>query len=238
MLVAGVGLCIDQCGAQSDLSLLGVPVAFAGVASAGVMLACSSAVMAADSVDPVALTCFSAPWSAAALAPFALVMEVPRYGHVVATSDGSSGLAGVALAIVASCAAASTYNMCANSLLRQTSPVWMTVFGQARLLVLLVVAAFTLPGERVESGDEESGGRARGKSGPADGRSHPILQASASFFRGAPRPDARWCWRACACTRTRPRLRSAPNRTTWWVGVGARGAGDGAGDGAPSGAVP
>ena len=147
MMFAGIGLCIDQHGAQSDGSLLGIAVAFASVASAGVMLACSSALMAADSVDPVALTCYSAPWSAMALAPFALVMEAPRYRRAATTND-SSGPTGVALAIVASCAAASTYNICANSLLRQTSAVWMTVFGQVRLLVLLVVASFTLPGER------------------------------------------------------------------------------------------
>ena len=148
MMVAGIGLCIDQHGSQSDGSLLGIAVAFASVISAGIMLACSSALMAADSVDPVALTFYSAPWSAMALAPFALVMEAPRYRRAATAKDNSSGLTGVALAIVASCAVASTYNICANSLLRQTSAVWMTVFGQVRLLVLLVVASFTLPGER------------------------------------------------------------------------------------------
>jgi len=148
MMVAGIGLCIDQHGSQSDGSLTGIAVAFVSVVSAGIMLACSSALMAADSVDPVALTCYSAPWSAMALAPFALVMEAPRYRHATTTNTGLSGLAGVALAIVASCIAASTYNICANSLLRQTSAVWMTVFGQVRLLVLLVIASLTLPGER------------------------------------------------------------------------------------------
>jgi len=148
MMVAGIGLCIDQHGAQSHGSFLGIAVAFASVISAGGMLACSSALMAADSVDPVALTCYSAPWSAMALAPFALVMEAPRFRHAATAHGDSSGLTGVALAIVASCAAASTYNICANSLLCQTSAVWMTVFGQVRLLVLLVVASFTLPGER------------------------------------------------------------------------------------------
>jgi len=148
MMVAGIGLCIDQRGAVSDGWLLGVAVAFAGVASAGIMLVCSSTLMAADSVDPVALTCHSAPWSALALAPFALVMEAPRYRRAATTNDDSSGLTGVALAIVASCAAAATYNISANSLLRQTSAVWITVFGQVRLLVLLVVASFALPGER------------------------------------------------------------------------------------------
>ena len=76
MMVAGIGLCIDQRGSQSDGSLLGIMVAFCGVICAGVMLSCSSALMAADSFDPVALTCYAAPWSAMALAPFALVMDI------------------------------------------------------------------------------------------------------------------------------------------------------------------
>lgn len=76
MMVAGIGLCIDQHGSQSDGYLLGIIVACCGVICAGVMLSCSSALMAADSVDPVALTCYAAPWSAMALAPFALVMDI------------------------------------------------------------------------------------------------------------------------------------------------------------------
>lgn len=76
MMVAGIGLCIDQHGSQSDGYLLCIMVACCGVICAGVMLSCSSALMVADSVDPVALTCYDAPWSAMALAPFALVMDI------------------------------------------------------------------------------------------------------------------------------------------------------------------
>lgn len=107
------------------------------------MLACSATLLQ-GTVSPLELTYYTVPFSSLALVPAIWFAEAR---NAVTSWQLLSTDADMMLAFLSSCAAASTYNVSANLLLQQTSPVWMNVLGQVRLVLLLTVSSFLLPSE-------------------------------------------------------------------------------------------
>lgn len=95
--------------------------------------------------NPLQLTLLCAPFAALTLVPLIYGFESQNLKAQAQRLQFDS----LAQAVFwANCFAASTYNVSANLLLQQTSPVWMNILGQIRLIGLLGLSTLILSTEK------------------------------------------------------------------------------------------